>query len=614
MFHFLATALQITPHALLQALNSGRMTQTARIAAEVVDAVEASSRESSAIPHLPSQWKWPSLGPTDARRFAPLAVWMQPRFFVEHRLAAGEGSGVSSGTAAAPSPRKTWADVLRNFLNEAIAEQMPYPQVRSRLTASFHRNVHFILISIGTEQGSVKPLWILRLAQELGVPREEAESLIDLWQLYHSNPILSPQEWGKKRKEVRDLLAQRLNQMAANRGKTLSPASLQGFLRGAPAVVTETFHNIVFGTGCDLPHESRLALTRKIFEEAALKKDKSDSIGYWEKFWEGEAKAFGWKTKPTFQSDLFGVHSAMAYATLANWPLVRLERRLEWIISQHPNAVYHLTTFREIFRPAGLKDLRRRRPLDEMMALDQAPESNRKIYFNWITRWEKYAKERNLQAWLRLLPATIQKRKALDSDKEKLEKIFRETAGAPNAVALIHKRLLAERMFDEASMLANLAREVDGVRLPVTRLRFTGTFSGQPATLESNILVLMEELGLSTKPKEAMPHRKAHSAKLGRRFKELELEARKYGWNVEQVVEAIGTDAEVLRYLEERGTAYQEFLAVRLQFAKDRRLDSERRGVIQSVARPHRLDYEVVRVWWDRAALWFDEFPLELEL
>lgn len=610
MFHFLTGALQVTPNMLLQALMGGDVTQTALHAAAVVSAVETAARTSGAVPHLPSQWKVfarpESLWPTrEVRRFAPIELWIEPRSFAENRLAAGEGGDL----LAAPRPQKTWADFLRNFLEEAILNETPCREVRSRLAATFPNPIVVLLTGVGDRLGEIEPFQILRLSQVLGIDGEEAAEIAGLWQECHGvKPILAPGEWNQNRRELCRLFSLRLHESAAKAGSAWNPRRLQKILHGAPAVVVGAFHNVVFGTDRDLPCESRSALARRLFGEAALKEDKTEPVDYWEKFWEGEAAAFGWKKKPVFRHDPFGVFSAMAYAALAEWPLKSLERQLERIVSQHPETAYILTSFHEIFRPAGAKDLRPRRSLDEILKLNGEPETRRRKYFTWMDRWEKYARERKRPDWLRPLPEKIRGRKVQDSDKSKMEKIFRDAAGKPNTAIRIHRRLLAAKMFDEAAMLANLAAVLEGVRLPTARLPLEGNFTGAPATLESNVLALMEELRLAVKPKEASPSRKAHSTKLGRRFRELEAIARGAQWDVARLLQAIREDDQVGALLEERSEAFRELLAARLRFETDGGSRAEVNTAIRRVAGDYRVDKEVVRAWWERATLWFDEF------
>lgn len=618
MFHFLSTALQITPHTLLRALSSGTVTQTALNVARVVEAVEAATRESGAIPHLPSQWKLPVLRPTDARRFAPLAVWMQPSAFAEMRLTAGGGENLSPTSVSAPlsgsapvtvARKKTWADVVAKFLREAIVNQTPPHEVRSRLAVSMTHRIGFILVGIGNSQNRVERFRILSLAQAMGTSEAEAEEVIQLWQEYHGKPLLSSEEWGMKREKVRALLSDRLREVAARAGGALPPARLTGLMRGAPKVVSETVLDVIFGAGRDLPRESRSAVARLLFGEAARIGDKTESVDYWEKFWEEEAKAFGWKIKRAFRQDPYGLFAAMDYATMAGWSLLRLERHLQKIVQDNLQALHILTAFREVFRFGGAKDNRPRRSLDEMLALDKVPETSRRKYFIWLQRWEKYAEERKFHSGLRPLPVVVVHRRTLNGNLERMEEIFRESAKGPDPLACIHHRLLAAKMFDEAGMLANLAQGIGGaVRLPAARLRLTGNFNGKPETLERNVLVLLGELDIPVKQREATPSRKAHSGKLGRRFRALEAEARKQSWDTTRLMNAIASDADVAALLEERIEAFKELMAARLRYEAEEGPKEPPKRVIRRVADRYQIGADVVRVWWERATLWLDEF------
>lgn len=442
-----------------------------------------------------------------------------------------EGGNVVAARTKKADPNHAVARYLEKRMLEAVETKMDRREFEAEIRGTFSRNVAVVLLEKVGGNLEYDYRFIRRLGMELQVKPRWAERIILRWQ-YYVHPsiplLLSPDQWSLVPKEVRVLLFAQLEAPVAE-GLFADPFSLAEGLDIAPAIVRETFHNVVLGTGRDQPREDLKTIAKRLQRTPG---GDDTAVKEWELFWTDIAHRRSWKTKPLpgvggARVRIFrNLRSAMDYAKEAKWSLRHFHEELEKALRRDAKRSYILAVFCAVVDVdvlEGKRGVPLTRPSVAAIKAEVVFCEDEDTVKRWARIWEDFAKTMNAGHAVRPESerAVVQRERTQKGDRR--YEVFSTASAMEGNRARGVVRLFLERGMEEDAMLAaNLLLGADEKpRVPASRFIQGMTGQRRMNRGENRLKALADQFGFEqkTSPERSVMTRGA--GRLRRRLDEL---------------------------------------------------------------------------------------------
>lgn len=502
------------------------------------------------------------------------------------------------------SPKTLW---VAHVIQGGILHQIP-PNLLRRDFTGLPRSAEVVLFDrIGHRvEGEIDPLLVEGLATALQGSKKEAGALIDLWRTYRIGkiqPLLSHEEWSAKRSVLMKNLWEKLAVTV------YSPGQTSFLLAEAPPLVLETFHNVVLGTGRDIPHLSQLTLERKLFPED--KRSHAKQIQTWEIFWEEIAALKNWKTKPYIAGPQI-LFSGMLYAKAAEWDLQRFHGWLLQTFKGKPEYAHALIMFEAVIDVQVLRHKRekpRPRPtIPQLLKKALLATDFQSKFVKWGKKWEAFAKKLGETGAVRpRKPNAVRLSERRASGKLR-ETLFADAMENMESPRKLHRHLLETGLISDAAVAANILIGLSDRPRQSTRTLFVPGY--HPDSLfraENRVEALATRYGFGVKPKSPDTNNRGKSRRIGNLLREIAADG-KNTTSPLLYLEAILNNLEIGKaFGEKRFEAFEKLFLLWNDWRKTE-LPPSKLSLKKRIATEHGLSASAMHTWWrlfDRWSLLF---------
>lgn len=543
-----------------------------------------------------------SVSPT-ARSHSPLVVG---RPAPSNGSVAFQQAAVSLAQLAEGRSARLEAHNFSNRLEAAILHRQGGEDFARRAGDLLPKAARDIFLTEIEERVLIFPDQVHRLSNSLGIGPEEAYKIIDQWQwVFHVGSFyVAEAEWGKFLVSLRPLIYQRLRD-AFIEGAHLHPYFVASALAlHAPSnhPALETFHNVVMGSGRDLPRffVNDLATQLGIPE-------KHEQVRGWELFWEGQANLWMWEIKPISHSPVGDLLGALEYARFMGWSLLKVrdwlkdwqERKADSKMRGPALEVFDLVLDTNVLEGVCATPQPRPRAID--VAKQMGDPLFRTYLTHWEPEWESLARDLGEERAIRPVSSARLQFAASRKLAALRNKILREALSEQPTVQQLHQTLLENGLIDDAQILANVCEGIDqNKRRSPYHMKPQQVSHPVLSKLERNYEALAKKLGYPIKPvsEETLMHREQHQKR--RYLRDVERRVIEEDWDIEELAAWVrnGTFQPVFGF---DGSLIAEILIARKRKGKE----------IEKLKTGYRRDFldtgeskDAFEEWWKRTERW----------
>lgn len=505
------------------------------------------------------------------------------------------------------SPISTKTLWVSRVIQGGIHHQTP-PNLLRRDFTGLPRSAEVVLFDrIGDRvETEMDPRLVEGLATALHGSREEADAVIDLWRTYRSGkiqPLFAQKEWNARR----GVLMRNLREKLAV--TVYSPGQTTFLLEGAPPLILETFHNVVIGTGRDIPHISQLNLERKLFP--GENKFRAKQIQAWENFWEEIATLKNWKTKPYVVGPQI-LCSGMLYAEAATWDLQKFHGWLLQTFRGKPEYAHALIMFEAVIDTQVLYHKRekpRPRPtIPQLLKKARISMSYESKFLASGKNWEAFAKKLGGAHVVRPRKPNAVRLSERRAAGKLREDLFATAAENMESGRKLHRRLLEAGLISDAAAAANILIGLnDNPRKPTRALSVPDYHPESLVRAESRVETLAIRYGFGVKPKLPDSDNRGKSRRIGDLFREIASDEKSIVSPL-TYLEAILSNLEIGKAFGEKRLAAFEKLFLLWNDWQKTELPPSKLSLMKGVALEYNLSVFSMHTWWRLFDRWSQRF------